>query len=155
MPVKPSFKNQGSRARFFGGIAGIQTSDCIDIPARGRLRLTILNGNHEIRQGVDLKVNGGIYLADGSKVDVLRTWNNPRYEDIVEYNFVSSDRKLFVWNVYEIANATQGVKDVKWTDNAGFWIEEDGQHGRTYHCSAGPCNPPDFDFFVFAVKLLS
>jgi hypothetical protein len=41
---------------------------------------------------------------------------------------------------------------MKWTDNAGFWVEDHENGERTYHCSPGQCNPPDFDALVFQIS---
>jgi hypothetical protein len=132
----------------------VQTSDCIDVPINGRFRLEFVSAKQNLRQGVDVKVSGGICLADGQKISPLRTWNDSRYESAVEYEFVAQDEKLWLWNVYEVVLPNGKTEATKWTDSAGFWIEEHGTNERTYHCSAGPCNPPDFEALVFKIKIL-
>jgi hypothetical protein len=131
----------------------VQTSDCIAISRKGRFRLEFLSAREGFRQGVDVKVSAGIRLADGGNVSTLRTWNDPEYESAVEYEYESTDGKLWVWNVYEAKQPGGQVEALKWTDNAGFWAE-DTQGGRTYHCSAGPCSPPDFEALVFKITVL-
>jgi hypothetical protein len=132
----------------------VQTSDCVAVPSNGRIRLEFLSAKQGFKQGVDIKVSGAIRLADGEAITTLRTWDDPRYESAVEYSFESHDGKLWVWNVYEVAHPSGEVEATKWTDNAGFWVEDHGNGERTYHCSAGQCNPPDFDALVFKIKVL-
>jgi hypothetical protein len=132
----------------------VQTSDCIAVPASGRFRLEFLSAKQDLKQGVDVKVKGGVRLADGQEVTTLRTWNDPRYESAVEYTFVAQDENLWLWNVYEVVQPSGKAEATKWTDNAGFWIEEHGKNERTYHCSAGPCDPPDFEALVFKIRIL-
>lgn len=132
----------------------IQTSDCIRVSNKGRVRLEFLDGRDDFRQGVDIDVNGGFHLADGSKIKTLRTWRDSRYSNVVEYDFISSDDLLWVWNVYEVVYESKEAGVRKWTDNAGFWIEESLPHARVYHCSAGPCSPPDFEALVFRLTVI-
>lgn len=132
----------------------VQTSDAIAVPSNGRFRLEFLHASEGLKHGVDVKVNGGIRLADGQDVATLRTWNDPRYENTVEYPFVSRDGKLWVWNVYEVVWPSGQVEAAKWTDNAGFWVEQHADGARTYHCSAGPCTPPEFEALVFRIKII-
>ena len=131
----------------------VQTSDCIAVPRNGRIRLEFVSAKPGIKQGVDIRVNGAIRLADGEGITTLRTWEHPDYEGTVEYPFQSLDGELWVWNVYEVTYLGREVEVMKWTDNAGFWVEDHGNGERTYHCSAGQCNPPDFEALVFKIKV--
>lgn len=152
--VKTAGKKKGAPPRIRWGVHEIQTSDCLIVPSKGRIRITFLSSRDGLRQGVDIKVNGTIYLLDGSAVETLRTWRDPKYEDTVEYEFASLDGMLRVWNVYEVRHESNEIEEAKWTDNAGFWIEEDPNGSKIYHCSAGPCVPPDFEALVFKLTVL-
>lgn len=132
----------------------IQTSDCIPVARSGRFRIEFLSAVKGLRQGVDIRVNGAIRLADGHETATLRTWDDPDYESTVEYAFECHDGKLWVWNVYEVVHSSGETEDLKWTDNAGFWVEEERSGQRTYHCSAGQCTPPDFSAFIFKISIL-
>lgn len=149
-----SRKGKGTPPMIRWGERPIQTSDCIAVPRNGRFCLEFLSAKDGLVQGVDVKVNGGIRLADGQEISTLRTWNDPKYESSVEYPFESVDGKLWVWNVYEVTHPGGQTEAMKWTDNAGFWVEVHGEKERTYHCSAGPCSPPDFESLVFKIKIL-
>lgn len=152
--VKTASQKNGGPPRIRWGVYEIQTSDCLIVPSKGRIRITFLSSRAGLRQGVDIKVNGHIYLVDGSAVETLRTWRDPKYEDTVEYEFSSLDRMLRVWNVYEVRHESNKIEESKWTDNAGFWIEEGLNGSKIYHCSAGPCDPPDFEALVFELTVL-
>jgi hypothetical protein len=152
--VRSRRTKSSSPPRIRWGERGIQTSDCIEVPERGRVRIEFLRCKPGLVQGVDIKVNGGIRLADGAEVPVLRTWHDERYEDSVEYEFRSDDGKLWLWNVYEVVHPSGQREAMKWTDNSGFWVENTGPNQKTYHCSAGSCTPPDFGVLEFLLTLL-
>jgi len=137
------------------GNLAVQTSDCIAVPGIGKVRIEILSSRQvRLKQGVDVKVNGAFRLADGERVATLRTWDDPRYESTVEYPFESHDGKLWVWNIYEVESPNGQVETMKWTGNAGFWVENHGNEERIYHCSANQCSPPDFEALVFKIKII-
>lgn len=128
----------------------VQTSACVDVPKSGRLVAEFLGRKQGSRQGIDLKVDGAIRLADGQEVTTLRTWQDDRYEDRVEYDFTCKDGKLWVWNVYQAGSA---VEPQKWTENAGFWVEKVGPAEWVYHCSSGFSPSPDFESLVFRLAV--
>jgi hypothetical protein len=130
----------------------VRTADVFDTPPGGTVKIEFLQRKYDFRQGMDISVSEGIILADGARIPVLRTWNDPEYEDVLQYEFLSPDRKISVWNVHEDANAMGTCWPAKRGGNAGFWLEIDGNQ-RTYHCSAGPCAAPDFEALVFRVTL--
>jgi hypothetical protein len=131
----------------------VRTSDSIHVPNEGIVRLEFVSSVRAIRQGVDLRVDGWIELAGGEHVPLLRTWHDERYDDVVEYPFFSTDGLLRTWNVYELTYPGGHVVEEKWTDNAGFWVEETGADERVYHCSHGMALPPDFDSLVYKVTI--
>jgi hypothetical protein len=133
----------------------VKTSDCFAVAREGKIKLEILHSKPNSEQGVDLKVDNGFELADGARVPLLRTWKDERFEDIVEYNFLSRDGRIFVWNVYKMHYGNGQVIEEKWTNNAGFWIEHISESERIYHCSSGVEKSPVFDSFVFKVKVSS
>jgi hypothetical protein len=133
----------------------IQTSDQVIAPLRGVVRAEFISVKPGLRQGFDLKVDGWFELLDGSKVPVLRTWTDERFEDIVEYPYSSRDGRLHVWNVYEMLYPDGSKVEEKWTENAGFWVEVLGSNKRIYHCSQGSADPPDFESLVFKVSAKS
>jgi hypothetical protein len=133
----------------------VQTSACIDVPKSGRFAIEFLGTARGAKQGVDLKVDGAIRLADGQEVTVLRSWQDDRYEDRVEYDFTSKDAKLWVWNIYEVCSPAGVVEPQKWTENAGFWVEKVDSAEWVYHCSSGFGPLPDFESLVFRLAVLS
>ena len=131
----------------------VRTADRFEVTSNGKIKIEFLRRAYEFRQGLDIKVSDGIVLADGTRVPVLRTWNDPEYEDVLEYEFASPDNTMAIWNVYEETNPAGTKFPAKWSGNAGFWVDVAGNQ-RTYHCSAGPCSPPDFEALVFRVTLI-
>lgn len=135
------------------GSRRVQTSDAIRVPNMGIVRIEFLTSPQAFRQGVDLKVDGWIELAGGEHVPLLRTWQDERFEDVVEYSFFAKDGILWTWNIYEMMYP--GGKKVveKWTENAGFCVDVIGENERVYHCSHGSTSPPDFDSFVYKLTI--
>jgi hypothetical protein len=131
----------------------IKTSDVLMVPNKGVVEATFLHAKEGIEQGFDLKVNGWFCLQAGEQTPVLRTWKDDRYEDAVEYPFVSRDEQLWVWNVYKMKYPGGHVVEEKWTENAGFWVEIVSEVERIYHCSDGMATPPDFESLVFKIKI--
>jgi hypothetical protein len=111
--------------------------------------LEFITSPQAIRQGVDLKVDGWIRLAGGEHTQLLRTWQDERFEDVVEYPFCAKHGLLWTWNVYDMTYPGGQKLEEKWTENAGFWVEATGETERVYHCSHGLASPPDFDSFVY------
>ena len=132
----------------------IVTADTLQVSQRGTFRGEILSTKGDVRQGFDLKVEGWLQLADGSRVTLLRTWDDPHYEPVVEYSYYAKDGLLKSWNVYAMRYPGGRVVEERWTENAGFWIEEVGPNDRIYHCSHGMASPPDFESFVYRVTVL-
>jgi len=107
-----------------------------------------------IEQGFDIEIdNGWLRLMNGEQISHLRTWKDECYEDTVEYPFFSADRRLWVWNVYKMIYPGGQVIEEKWTENAGFWVEELAEFERIYHCSHGMAYPPDFESLVFKIAI--
>lgn len=135
------------------GTRRVRTSDFIHVPSEGVVRLEFFPSSQAIRQGVDLKVDGWIELAAGKHVPLLRTWQDERFEDVVEYPFFARDGLLWTWNVYESTYPGGQKVEEKWTENSGFWVELNGENERVYHCSHGGVSPPDFDSFVYKLTI--
>lgn len=135
------------------GTHQIQTVDAWDVPKNGRIRLEFLRCSGDIRQGVDIKLDGGIWLADGTCIPLLRTWRDRRFEDVVEYPYHAKDSIVQIWNVYKMTYPSGEVVEELMTRNAGFWIEKVSPNQRIYHCSHGICSPPDFESLVFRIVL--
>lgn len=131
----------------------IWTSDRITVPKEGIVRLEFLTSSPTIRQGADLEVDGWIKLAGGEHVALLRTWQDDRYEDVVEYPFFTEDGFLWTWNVYEMSYPGGQKIEEKWTENAGFWVETISENERIYHCSHGMASPADFNSFVYKLTI--
>jgi hypothetical protein len=130
----------------------VQTSDLLLVPREGRIRMELLHVDEQTRQGFDVKMDGGCRLTDGSLVAVLRTWADPAFEPMVEYDYVSRDGKIYTWNVYQRGSGDGAIVE-KWAGNAGFWVEEMSPLDRIYHCSPGLASPPDFDSLVYRVTV--
>jgi hypothetical protein len=131
----------------------VQTSDTFAVPVEGRFRLKLVSAVDNWVQGVDVAVSGGIRLADGNELPTLRTWMSPEYEDEVGYSYTSPDGKMTLWNVYQIRRPDGTVDTLKWTGNAGFWVEEGRRGTRVYHCSPGPLDAPNFDALTFQISI--
>lgn len=132
----------------------IQTVDKISVRSRGRIRGQFIQQNFHAEQGFDLSVAGYFELQDGQRVKTLRTWNDSRYESVVEYPFFSEDGLISVWNVYKRLDVSGRLVEEKLTQNAAFWIEELDKSERIYHCSQGLSSPPNFEDLVFRITLL-
>lgn len=131
----------------------IVTADALHVPSDGVVRAEIIARRGSTRQGFDLKVNGWLELTDGSRVTLLRTWDDPEYEPVVEYPFGAPDGLLRTWNVYEMHYPAGRIVEEKWTGNAGFWVEALGEIDHIYHCSHGMADPPDFESLVYRVTV--
>lgn len=133
----------------------VRTFVWLEVPSTGHVRLEFLSPLRSIRQGVDLSVEqGGVALADGSKVPLLRTWHDERYEQVVEYPFESAAGRLSIYNVYEWSWPQGRTTEEKWTGNAGFLLEQEDERTFVFHCSPGPVEVPDFEQLVFRLTIL-
>ncbi len=132
----------------------IKTADSVVVPPDGFVRAEFLSSKTETEQGFDIKLNGWLRLATDEKVSLLRTWNDPRYESVVEYPYHSSDGRLWVWNVYKARYPGGQTVEEKWTENAGMWVEELSSAERIYHCSHGMISAPDFDSLIFKITVV-
>lgn len=135
------------------GTHRIQTADAWNVLKEGRIRLEFLSCSRHVRQGVDIKLDGGIWLSDGTCIPVLRTWIDPKFEDVVEYSYYAKDSEMRIWNVYKMNYPAGQVIEEGMTRNAGFWIEIVSPSVRIYHCSHGLCFPPDFESMVFKLSI--
>ncbi len=136
----------------WGGLK-IKTADQITVPKNGTITATIRSCTAtENAQGFDLAPKKGfLRLVDGQEVQLLRTWNDVRYEAEVSYPFFSAVGFISFWNVYKRQWPNGNITEEKWTGNAGFWIEELSPLHRVYHCSTGPLRIPDFEAFVVEI----
>lgn len=132
----------------------IKTSDVLHVPRNGIVRAEFLSAKDDVEQGFDLKVDGWFQLSNGERVSVVRTWKDERLPDVVEYPFFSRDGLMRAWNVYKMKYSGGQVVEEKWTENAGFWLEQMSEYERLYHCSHGMAKPPDFESLVFKVQIV-
>lgn len=145
------FPDAGTRPALLWAGLSIQTSDKIRVPVRGRVSAEILSAINE-DQGFDLALRGGWFqLPGGEHVSVLRTWNDARFAATIDYPYWSPTCELRTWNVFRMRYKGGQVLEEKWTGNAGFWIDVEQANTRTYHCSHGSAQPPDFGGLVFRV----
>lgn len=162
LSIRAAFLDQGRRSPtakrldhiFWAGLR-VTTGDALPVPEDGIVRGEFLSSKGDIEQGFDMRVEGWLTLRDGTRVKLLRTWNDPRHDPVVEYPFHSRDGKLWVWNVYKMRYPGGQVAEEKWTENAGMWVEGISDRERIYHCSHGAASPPDFESLVFKVSILS
>ncbi len=131
----------------------VKKFDWIPVPSQGIVRLEFLSASIDVRQGVDLRIDGWIELAGGEHIPHLRTWLDQRFEDVVEYPFFTKDGYLRTWNVYEMTYPGGQKIEEKWTENAGFWVEATGENERVYHCSHGMASPADFNALVYKLTM--
>lgn len=130
----------------------VKTADTISVPTEGRLRAEFLTQPSDPMQGFEMDLKGYFDLAGGERVALLRTWNSPDYEPVVEYPFESRDGVLRVWNIYKINRGKEVVE--KWTGNAGFWVDMVSPSERVYHCSSGAEDPPHFESLIFKITIV-
>ena len=148
---RPPSRDQPLAIKWGGRL--VRTVDVLSVPDAGVVRGEFLAVRGDPEQGFDIKVNGGIRLANGEKVELLRTWNDERFEPVVEYPYFSQDGYLRVWNVYKMRYRGGQVVEERWTENAGMWVEEVSPTDRIYHCSRGMVYPPDFESLVFRITV--
>ncbi|MCB9560756.1 MAG: hypothetical protein H6708_10145 [Kofleriaceae bacterium] len=126
----------------------------VPVPNAGRFRIEFLSEPREPAQGVDVSAEGGVIrLAGGERIQTLRTWHEERYEEVVTYPFTSKHRLLKVWNVYHW-EWPRGIREEKWTGNAGFLVEQEADARWLLRCSPGPARAPDFTQLVFRFAIL-
>lgn len=132
----------------------VWTTFDIAVPEEGRFRVEFLSEPRELSQGVDVKAEGGaITLPGGENAQTLRTWHERQFEDAVEYPYNSRVGLIKVWNVYHRRWPDGRVAPEKWTGNAGFLVESNGEQCWVFRCSSGPSERPDFDELVFRLSV--
>jgi len=131
----------------------VTTADALPVQKEGLVRGEFLSAKNDLEQGFDIDLKGWLQLADGKKIKRLRTWNDSRYQAVVEYPFHTSDGFIWTWNVYKMNYPGLQVVEEKWTGNSGFWVEKVSETERLYHCSHGKANPPDFESLVYKVSV--
>ena len=132
----------------------VWTSCDLEVPKKGCFSIKFLSDPREPTQGVDVKLkDGAIHLSEGERVKILRTWHDPRYEEVVEYPYASNDGRLSIWNVFHRRWPDGRMTAEKWTGNAGFLIERESNHRWLFHCSSGPQEVPDFKQLVFRFSI--
>jgi len=148
------FADKATRPPFilWGGLH-VKTGDSISVCTEGVVRGEFLTSKGDVEQGFDIDIQGWIQLTGGTKVTRLRTWNDPRYQSVVEYPYHSRDGHIWIWNVYRMRYPGGKIVEEKWTGNAGFWVEKVSEVERIYHCSHGMAKPPDFESLVFKVTM--
>lgn len=133
----------------------VWTSFDVPVPEQGVFQIEFLSQPREPSQGVDVKVEGGVVTLQGAEsVQTLRTWHEPRYEEIVAYPFKSKAGLLKVWNVYHRRWPDGRITEEKWTGNAGFLVKQETETEWLFRCSNGPSASPDFDQLVFRFSVL-
>lgn len=130
----------------------VRTYFHMGVPPAGRVRLELLSPPREPRQAVDIKaVEGAIILAGEERVHLLRTWHDPRCEEVVEYPYETRAGALIVYNVYEHRWPNGRVTEERFIGNAGFLLEQESDSSWLFRCSDGDSEPPDFAKLVFRV----
>lgn len=127
----------------------------ISVPISGKFKIAFLSEPRRPPQGVDVKAeNGTIELSSGDKVQTLRTWHEPQYENVVEYLYKSSVGLLKVWNVYWRHWPDGRAVEEKWTGNSGFQVEKEGESSWIFRCSSGMPKTPNFGELVFRLTVI-
>lgn len=133
----------------------VWTSFDIPVPRNGWFRIELLSESREPAQGLDVKVESGVItLPGGETIHTLRTWHDPRYEEVLEYPFESKAGLLKVWNVYRQHWPNGRVTEEKWTGNAGFLVVQETEGSWLFRCSGGLSESPDFDQLIFRFSIL-
>ena len=133
----------------------VKGADRWDVSQRGRVRIELLSAKSGEEHGVDLKIEDGwVELLNGDKIPLLRTWVDPRYDNVVDYPYFTKTGRICVWIVFKRHYKNGRVIEEKWTGNSGFWVEQEGKNQRLYHCSHGMAPTPDFNAFTFRVTVL-
>jgi len=131
----------------------VKIYDWVDVPRTGIVRFEFISAKEGIAQGFDAKLDGWFELEKMERVPLLRTWKDDRYEDAVEYPFVSRDGKMGIWNIYKETLPNGEVIEDKLGGNSGFWVELISKYERIYHCSPAMLDPPDFEALVFKLSI--
>ncbi len=131
----------------------VRTVDWFAVPGQGTVRFEFISALESIEQGIDAKLDGWFELAQKERIPVLRTWKDDRYENVVEYEYLSRDRRMGIWNVYREGLPNGQMREDHWSGNAGCWVEKVRENERIYHCSPGMLNPPDFEALIFRVTI--
>lgn len=136
------------------GGAIVRTSLQWTVPkAFGLIRIQFKKRSLGPRQGFDVKIDGGALISStGERFPHLRTWADEKYEDVLEYAFDAPDKSVWLWNCYELHLPNGIMREEKWTENAGFWVEKLGEQCVVLHCSHGGAVPPDFESLVVQVE---
>jgi len=130
----------------------VTTGYWIDVPKEFSIRLEFIS-DPDSNQGVDISVKDGhLTLSDSSRVKLLRTWNDPKYENTVTYTGYSKSGSVLVYNVYKVSQNGKLV-DSMWTGNAGMLVEQAAYFQYLFKCSAHDAKPPTFDALVFKVTI--
>lgn len=128
----------------------VRTSLRLQVPSTGRFRIEFLSPPRDLAHGVDVKAEkGSILLPGGKAAGLLRTWHDPRDQNVVEYPYDTPAQSLYVWNCYYVPWPAGGVTEERMTGNAAFWIEKEDVQSTIFHCSPGPAATPDFEHLVF------
>jgi hypothetical protein len=131
----------------------VKTADLIQVPNRGHVELEFLSPASAVIHGVDMSTDGWFQLLDGKHVNLLRTWNDPRYESIVTYPYFSKTGTLHVWNVCRVVYPGGKTVEEKWTGNSAFRVERLSNQVSIYSCSHAESRPPDFEAFIFKLTI--
>ncbi|WP_139225146.1 hypothetical protein [Dokdonella immobilis] len=130
----------------------VKTFDWISVSKKGKLTVRLLHYGIEVRQAVDIRAKeGGIFISDSDRVEVLRTWADPDYEDVMIYPFECSG-ELCISTACETLLPNGKIEIERFTGNSGFWVEEQGKI-RTYHASPANVARPNFESFVFSIEI--
>lgn len=137
----------------WGGLE-VTTLQWLTVPKTGRITITLLDWKGDVEQAVDAKAEKGhLFLENGEKVELLRTWCDPRYEPVVSYPYTTKTGRLYVCNAFKRQWQNGRTVEDRWTGNAGFWVEKLSELDRIYHCSHGMTPRPDFTLLTFRATI--
>lgn len=132
----------------------VWTSFELIVPEEGVIKIEFLSKPTCPAQGFDIKVEGGgVELADGSHLQILRAWHEEQYDESAEYRYRSGMRLMKVWNVYRRKWPDGRVTEEKWTGNSGFLLEEERGGAQIFRCSGGLAVSPEFNQLVFRLSV--
>lgn len=138
----------------WGGLK-VYSSYLARVPKQGALQIEFLSPPVDPMNGIDICAEGGgIKLANGEMLEVLRTWHDPEYEPVVRHEFHAPEGALYVWNVARHTWPSGRTSDEKWSGNLGLSVEQESPSNWLFQCSGIRVNEQaNFQDLVFRLTI--
>ena len=159
VPLEKLFRDTDGDSIIYKG-KEIIAIDRISVPKNFKVAIRLISTNSEWKQGIDVKVNGEIFLEDGDQAKHFALWESlfrdrPEDKGCVICSGTAKDGIFLVWNVWE--NLGMRTRHDAWTDNGGMIKKEIRDGVYRYRCNDGHLEkyrPVDFDDIIFEVEVI-